>query len=79
MSSDLIQNSYASCATILGTPFHNVDPETFKTPWKVVEEEFSGNLMYTLVDNEGTVVAIIGRSDHAEFVCHRVNRFFEGL
>lgn len=79
MSLDLTPSSSTSCATFSGIPFLDMDPEEFKTPWKVVEEHFGSNVLYLVQDSEGEVVAIVGREDYAQFIVFRVNRYFEGL
>lgn len=56
-----------------------MDPEVFKTPWKVKEDHFGGNVVYLILDNEGKAVAIVGSWDHADFMVSRVNACFEGL
>lgn len=74
MSSDLTLNSSKLCDP---TGLSEMDPEAFKTPWRVTEETFKDNVAYLVVDKDGTTVAIVGNWDHAQFIVERINRYFE--
>ena len=59
-----------------------MDPEIFRTPWRVIEIPIRGNgwnMTFVLEDKDGVVVGIIASKEQADFIAQKVNAFFEGF